>query len=235
MEKNTVHDSDEYIKIKVESTFYIQDWIPVLIEMDHDDKSKIYIPLQFDEDYTSLYTSFNPRSYYSIEIITAVKKFNEYLEFFAKRTRNGDVISIWKSFKELNELIDKKKESDTETLTLVELESEHVDFSIDLQNKIDNHLSDIDHQLRSDMVPDQIKTNSAEELASELVEFIKRELTVKGRIWIPNHSRLFWEKLKVYKRRAPAEIQIKMTKAEELAQEIFDIEQAQQKRAGKKR
>jgi len=102
-------DPDEYINVIVEQTTSIQAWIPVLIEMiNRDCIIEVYSSVPFNDDYTDLLIGTVDQSNYSIQMNTTIQEFNKYLDFFAERTKDGDIISVWKSFEELNELIDEK-------------------------------------------------------------------------------------------------------------------------------
>lgn len=104
------------------------------------------------------------------------------------------------------------------------------DLPIELKNKINKIQTDIEQKLQWDLVPEKIKSHSSEEIAAELVEFIKNNLAVKGRVWVKNYSRLFWDSQNINKWQYPTEIQIKLTKSEGIAQEIFDNEQSKSKK-----
>ena len=104
---------DEDISVIVEQITNIQAWIPVLIEMINKDCIvEVYSSVPFNDDYTDLLIGTVDQSNYSIQINTTVQEFNKYLDFFAEKTKEGDIISVWKSFEELNELIDEKAEMD---------------------------------------------------------------------------------------------------------------------------
>lgn len=105
---------------------------------------------------------------------------------------------------------------------------------IESKNRVNRVRSRVEQQLFWDLVPHRIKNLSSEEIATELIEFIKNDLAVKGKVWVLNHSRLFWNSQNINKWACPMEIQIKLKKAEGLAQEFFDNEYSEMKKAGKK-
>jgi tetratricopeptide (TPR) repeat protein len=117
--------------------------------------------------------------------------------------------------------------------------SKGIDYSntpIELKNKVNRIQFEVERELRWDLVPSRIKTVSSDEIASELAEFIKNDLSIKGRVWVRNYSKLFWETQKIDKWACPTEIRIKLIKAEGLAQDFFDNEQMVQKKTnGRKR
>ena len=237
MENIITSNPDEYIKITVESTSNIQDWIPFLIELTMlDSTTVVYFPLTFDDDYTDLLTETVDKSDYCIEIMITVQQFNESLNFLAERTRQGDIISVWKSVDELNNLIDELSETDVEKLPKKDQENECEiwNLSIEMKEKNDEIEFNAERQLRKDQMINRINSLSSEEYALELVEFIKKELAVKGRVWVPNVSRLFWENQKIEKWMCPTEIEIKISKIEGLAQEIFDTEQKKKNKKSQK-
>jgi len=73
-------------------------------------------------------------------------------------------------------------------------------------------------------VPSEIKFASAEELAAKLVDFTKKEFPDNERMYIRNVSQLFWGQKNVSKWNMPSEIQLKIEKAEMLAQKQFETE-----------
>ncbi len=74
-------------------------------------------------------------------------------------------------------------------------------------------------------VPSEIKFATAEELAAKLVDFAKKEFPDDERAYIRgNVSQLFWGQKNVSKWNMPPEIQLKIEKAEILAQKQFDAE-----------
>lgn len=107
-------------------------------------------------------------------------------------------------------------------------------LSMESMDKIRRVEFEVEHQLLWDLVPHRIKTISSEEISLEFVEFIKKDLMVKGKVWVRNYSKLFWRTQEINKFACPTEIQIKLMKAEGLAQEIFDNEQSELKKTGKK-
>jgi len=75
-------------------------------------------------------------------------------------------------------------------------------------------------------VPDEIKSATPEELAAELIAFAKKEFPDKERVFIRGDvGRLFWGSKNVERWSAPADIRLKMEKAEMLAQRQLESEQ----------
>ena len=73
-------------------------------------------------------------------------------------------------------------------------------------------------------VPTEIKLATPEELAAKLVDFAKKEFPDEDRIWIRNVAQLFWGSKKVSRYGMPPEIQLKIEKAEILAQKQLEKE-----------
>lgn len=104
---------DECINITVEQTTKIKAWIPVLTEMVNKDCIvEVFSSVPFNDDYTDLLIGTVDQSNYNIQITTTIQEFNNYLDFFAERTKEGDIISVLESIEKLNELIDEKAEID---------------------------------------------------------------------------------------------------------------------------
>ena len=104
---------DECVNITVEQTTKIQAWIPVLTEMINKHCIiEVFSSVPFNDDYTDLLIGTVDQSNYNIQITTTVQEFNNCLDFFAERTKEGDIISVWESVEKLNELIDEKAEID---------------------------------------------------------------------------------------------------------------------------
>jgi len=101
---------DDFITVIVENTNDIEAWLPILSKIVKSDNSiiEVYSALAYNDDFTKIKKAREPM--YSIQIATNVEVFNEYLDFFAERTNENDIISVWKSVEELNELIDEKAE-----------------------------------------------------------------------------------------------------------------------------
>jgi len=68
-------------------------------------------------------------------------------------------------------------------------------------------------------VPAYIKSATPEELATELVSFVEREFAHEERIWIPRAAEFFWEEKGIKKWEMPADVRLKLEKAELLAQQ----------------
>ena len=94
------------------------------------------------------------------------------------------------------------------------------------RRKINLTLSDINEESekRGEEVPEEIKIITAENLAKELINFIKLEFPDDERVWIRNISQLFWNQKSLRKFDMPPEIQLKIEKAEMLAQKQIDNE-----------
>jgi ribosomal protein L31E len=73
-------------------------------------------------------------------------------------------------------------------------------------------------------VPEHIKSATPEELATELVAFAKREFAHEEMIWIPEVAEFFWEKKGIEKWDMPADIRLKLEKAESLAKQQIESE-----------
>lgn len=105
------------------------------------------------------------------------------------------------------------------------LESRRDYYEIDDEdNNIPEGL-DFNIQERVSEVPSEIKFAKAEELAAKMVDFAKREFPDEDRININRVSHLFWSNIKVTNKwNMPAEIQLKIEKAELLAKKQYDYE-----------
>ncbi len=210
--KNTSNNPDVYININVESTTNIQAWAPVLVEMLEKDIGiiDVYCPVKSNDDCTDFLYGTVDQSQYGIQINTTVQEFNKYLDFFLKRTKEGDTISVWKSVCELEELLDEKAETNTETNDITqqsEKESEEPTIKKEISNKI--------------------KSSSPEELAAELISFAKKEFPDQGnerRVPIHIITDLFWRSKNIIKWGLPADIGLKIEKAELLAQKQLESE-----------
>ncbi len=73
-------------------------------------------------------------------------------------------------------------------------------------------------------VPSEIKFATAEELASKLIAFSKKEFPNEEKIWIRSISQLYWGQKQINKWEMPPDIQLKIEKAEMLAQGQLDQE-----------
>ena len=73
-------------------------------------------------------------------------------------------------------------------------------------------------------IPEEIKSATPEELAAELISFAKKEFPDEERIWIRNIASLFWRSKNLERWGLPPEIQLKIEKAEMLAQKQLDTE-----------
>jgi len=82
----------------------------------------------------------------------------------------------------------------------------------------------MDEELSGKKIPDEIKSASPEELAAELISFAKKEFPSEEKIGIRNISQLFWGSKNVERWSTPADIQLKIEKAEILAQKQLDNE-----------
>ena len=79
-------------------------------------------------------------------------------------------------------------------------------------------------EIREKEVPTEIKLATPEELAAKLVDFAKKEFPDEERIWIRNISQLFWKSKNIERWGLLPEIQLKIEKAEMLAQKQLDNE-----------
>jgi len=73
-------------------------------------------------------------------------------------------------------------------------------------------------------VPEEIKSATPEELAVNLISFVKEEFPDNKRIWIPNIASLFWSSKNVERWNLPSDIKLKIEKAERLAQRQLENE-----------
>lgn len=78
--------------------------------------------------------------------------------------------------------------------------------------------------MREVEIPDEIKSATPEELAVELISFVKKELSGEERMFVRKVSQLFWGDKNVERWRMPPEIRLKMEKAEMLSQKQLDTE-----------
>ena len=195
------------MNIIVESTTNIQAWIPTLTEMIKKGWGiiEVYSPLKFNDDYTDLLIGSVDQSYYSIQIIT-FEEFNDYLDFFRARAKDGDTISIWESVGDLEALIDNEADTNAEPKRIA------------MQSEKEIERSNIDEE-----IPDEIKSSSAEALAEQIIAFVKKESADQLsdiRIIIS----MFWENKNVNKWDLPRDLQLKIRRAERLAQKQLDEE-----------
>ena len=79
-------------------------------------------------------------------------------------------------------------------------------------------------------VPAEFKSLTPEELALELISFAKKELGDEDRIYIRQVSHLYWNTKGVNRYLIPAEFQLKLDKAERLAQKELDNEREQKEK-----
>lgn len=79
-------------------------------------------------------------------------------------------------------------------------------------------------------IPSEISDTSPEDLAEKLVEFAKSQTPSKGKIWIPNIARRFWETRMGYQNIGSSEIQEKMCVVENLAQNLIEQEREMRKK-----
>jgi hypothetical protein len=210
--KNTTNSPAEYICIIVESTRNIQAWIPVLIEMIKKNCGviEVYSPINFNDDYTDLLIGTIDQSYYNIQISIAVQEFNEYLGFFAERTRQGDIISIWESVSELEDLLDEITETNAATNDTARKPEKEIEEPI-IEEEISN----------------KIKSSTPEELAAELISFAKKEFPdQEDERRVPIHiiTGDFWRSKNIERWYLPADIKLKIKKAELLAQKQLEGE-----------
>ncbi|MCK9631192.1 MAG: hypothetical protein M0R30_06070 [Methanoregula sp.] len=195
------------MNIIVESTTNIQAWIPTLTEMIKKNwgSIEVYSPLKFNDDYTDLLIGAIDQSYYSIQIIT-LEEFNDYLDFFRARTKDGDTISVWESVGVLEDLIDNEADTNAE-LKCIPMQSEKEIERLTIDKKI----------------PDEIKSSSAEELAGQIIAFAKKE-SADQLSDIRMIISMFWENKNVNKWDLPWDLQLKVRKADRLAQKQLDDE-----------
>ena len=80
------------------------------------------------------------------------------------------------------------------------------------------------------VIPEEIKMATDESLAREIIDFIKKEFPDNEKVWIRNISQLFWSQKNLSKFATSPEIQLKMEKAEMLAQKQIDSEKEAMKK-----
>lgn len=86
---------------------------------------------------------------------------------------------------------------------------------------------------RKPRVPDEVKKVTAEERASELAAFAKQQYPNEARVWVEGISNYFWKKKKLKDAYygVPLEIQLKMRKAERIAQSEVDKEEIEKQKS----
>lgn len=198
--KNQTISPDEDIWITVESTTNIQAWAPVLFKMKGESIIEVHSPVEFNDNGTRVFVGSTDQILCGFQICTNVREFKKHLKFFAERTRQGDIISVWEFFvSELQDLLDEIAESDEETNNLVEHTEKEIERSINDKDTLK-----------------EIKSSSVEELAEQLKAFAKKEFQ-NQRVPMYRISELFWESKTVGRWGLPATIQLKIEKANALA------------------
>jgi len=105
-----------------------------------------------------------------------------------------------------------------------------LELPIEFRNQLNKIEIEVKNKLIWDLVPKELISATDEEIATELVTFIKDNLMIKGRIWVPNYSNLFRESKNIGRYSYPPEIKIKLIRAESIAQDILDAERAKRKK-----
>jgi len=205
MENQTIRP-DAYIWITVESTTNIQAWAPVLFKMKDDSLIDVFSSVKFNDDGTRILWESADQSLCGFQIGTTVRVLKEHLSVFAERTRLGDVISVWESVSELEDLIDE----------IAEMNTESNDIARQLKKGIERPTID-------EEIPDEIKSSSAEELAEQIIAFAKKEFADQGSP-IRTITSMFWDNKNVIKWNLPANLRLKIEKADRLAQKQLEIE-----------
>lgn len=103
----------------------------------------------------------------------------------------------------------------------------YLDMQID-RNKLAD-LDDFDDEEPQE-TPIEITSASPEKLAQELVAFAKTEFPadVDEKIWIHQVSDYFWKNKKIDKYDLPTDIELKIEKAERIAEQLLEKEQKEQ-------
>jgi len=157
---------------------------------------EVLSPVEFNDDRTDILWGTADQSQCCLQIYTTVQELKEHLGFFVERTKQGDIISIWESVSELEDLIDEIAETN-------------------------------DNSRQPEKENDKIRSSSSEELAAELISFAEKEFPDQGyekRVPIQRITDLFWRSKKIQKWGLPADIGLKIEKAEILAQKQLERE-----------
>ena len=182
--------------IQVESTTDIQAWALILFEMQDDNLIEVLSSIKFNDDGTKIIWGTTDLSQCGLNILITAQKFKELLGFFAERTKKGDIISVWVSVSEFEELIDQIAETN-ETTQHVEKEIE----KLTLEEKNSN----------------KIKSSSPEELAAEIISFAITEFPdQEDERPVPVHIIIgdFWRSKSINQWNLPADMKFRVRKAE---------------------
>jgi hypothetical protein len=91
----------------------------------------------------------------------------------------------------------------------------------------DDDLEDDEFEFEDDKpkkVPAEIEEATAEQLANEIVAFTRQEFAGEKSIWISQTARFFWEKKGLNRYELSPDLNLKLEKAERLAQQQFTAE-----------
>ena len=183
--------------VQVESSTDIQAWAPILFDMQNDTSTDVFSSINFNDDGTKIILETTDLSRCGLNILITVQKFKEHLGFFVERTRQGDIISVWDSVPELNNLIDQISETTEDSEREIE--------KLTTEEKCSNVL----------------KFSTPEELAAEILSFSKKEFPDQDdERPIPFHVIVgyFWRSKSVNLWNLPADLKFRIKKAERLVQ-----------------
>ena len=82
----------------------------------------------------------------------------------------------------------------------------------------------ISYREENQEVPKEIESKTSKELAKDLITFIKKEFSDEDIRYIGRFSNMFWNQMNFQKWNAPANIQLKIEKAENIAQKLISEE-----------
>lgn len=100
-------------------------------------------------------------------------------------------------------------------------------LDIQIENSKITDFDDFDEEDDGEVeIPVELKTITAEKLAQELVAFARAEFSEEDddRIWIHQISDYFWKSKKIDKWDLPTDIELKVEKAERIADKILETE-----------
>jgi hypothetical protein len=197
-------DKNVSVLLQVESSTDIQAWAPILFAIRNDTLIDGFSSINFNDDGTKIILETPDLSECGLNILITVQKFKELLGFFVERTRQGDIISVWYSDEELNNLLDQI--SDTKETTE---DSEREIKKLTTEEKASN----------------EFKFSSPEDLAAEILSFSKNEFPDQDdERPIPFHVIIgyFWRSKNVNPWNLPIDLKFKIQKAERLVQKQLE-------------
>ncbi|MDD1690064.1 MAG: hypothetical protein LUQ66_05340 [Methanoregula sp.] len=212
MRQNLTNDLPESIlekiipsfTVQVESSTDIQAWAPILFEMRNDTPPDVFSSINFNEDGTKIILETTDLSKCGLNILITVQKFKDLLGFFVERTRQGDIISVWESVPELNNLIDQISETKKTT---------------------DDSEREIEKLTTEEKLSNEFKFSTPEELAVEILSFSKKKFPDQDdERPIPFHVIIgyFWRSKSVNLWNLPADLKFRIKKAERLVQKQLE-------------